>query len=133
MPIPVHLDVMPFSGQLDAWGRTEAGWWGLVHWEQRVIYTEPREAILRCAAWVPERRLKQPHWSRTTEPPPRLVLPSDNTASWPAPTNWDGWFAGVWEVGPAPLPPNVQPAPPSVLRRSSIGSGNHHSQNGRNR
>jgi hypothetical protein len=28
----------------------------------------------------------------------------------------DGWWAGIWESGPAPLPPQVVPAKPRVLR-----------------
>jgi hypothetical protein len=48
------------------------------------------------AAWVLAADLSLPNWA-TSEPLPRLTLPSERTA-WPKPRQWSegGWFLGAW-------------------------------------
>ncbi|HET8581747.1 MAG TPA: hypothetical protein VFL65_00735 [Jatrophihabitans sp.] len=94
----------PHDGYLRSWGRASSGWWGLLTWRVRVREPGAAVAWLDCAAWVPSARLSLPN-GRYRPDVPRVRLPA-NRVEWPLVglLDWAGHYAGVWEVGPMPLP-----------------------------
>ncbi len=101
----VHIDAPPFSGRLAAWGHDGQAWLGLFVWPQRVRFNGDQRSELSCCAWVPADRLTNPLWAGDVQVP-RLGLVGD-PAGWPRPPGWDGWYAGLWAAGAAPLPDGV--------------------------
>src|SRR5947209_2097122 len=94
----------PHEARLIRWGRTDAGWYGLVTFEQPLRAADGNTERVPIAAWVPAARLNKPAWVTGGDDLPRQDLGPDQ-ALWPGPDRWrDGWFAGAWIEGPLPVP-----------------------------
>lgn len=93
---------------LHAWGRAEAGWWGLVSWRSYGSFSDGTNGYLYTSAWVPARLLEpsgDPAMAALYRAVERFDLPADPSA-WPRPAATAGrrWrHCGPLEAAPPPL------------------------------